>query len=181
VTQITEERLDEMKNKIEAMEFGVRPRASFISPGSELLDGGGETELVTVHMGIADAASAALSEVPRNIRYISIALGKLVTRQLSAENLGGPIALFRMASISAEQGYQTFLAQMAIVSLNLGLINLLPIPILDGFAILAALWEGIRRRPIPDRAREVANMVGFAMLAMLVVLVFTNDITKMFR
>jgi regulator of sigma E protease len=89
--------------------------------------------------------------------------------------------LFQVAARSAEAGYEVFLKNMALVSVNLGLVNLLPIPILDGFGLLAALWEGIRRRPIPVRAREIANIVGLAMLALLVVLVFKNDITKLLR
>jgi regulator of sigma E protease len=56
--------------------------------------------------------------------------------------------------------------------------NLLPIPVLDGFHLIAALWEGVRRRPIPVRAREIANMIGLAMLIVLMVLVFKNDLTR---
>ena len=89
--------------------------------------------------------------------------------------------LFQVASKSAELGVETFIGNMALVSVNLGLVNLLPIPVLDGFALLAALWEGIRRRPIPIKAREYANLVGLAMLAVLMVLVFKNDITRMLR
>ena len=69
----------------------------------------------------------------------------------------------------AEAGLDVFMSSMAILSVNLGLMNLLPIPVLDGFALLAAIWEGIRRRPIPTRAREYANMVGLAMLMLAVI------------
>ena len=55
---------------------------------------------------------------------------------------------------------------------------MLPIPVLDGFHLLSALWEGVRRRPIPVRAREVANMIGLAMLVLLMLLAVTNDITR---
>ena len=119
--------------------------------------------------------------MPEGIRAIALILGKLFTRDLPLESVGGPIMLFQVASKSAEAGYEVFLKNMALVSVNLGLVNLLPIPILDGFGLLAALWEGIRRRPIPAKAREYANMIGFAMLAVLVVLVFKNDITKLLR
>ena len=119
--------------------------------------------------------------MPEGIRAIALVMGKLFTREIPLESVGGPIILFQMAARSAEAGYQTFLKTMAMVSVNLALVNLLPIPILDGFGLLAALWEGIRRRPIPMRAREVANIVGLAMLALLMVLVFKNDITRLLR
>jgi len=68
---------------------------------------------------------------------------------------------------------------MAVISINLGLMNLLPIPILDGFQLFASLWEWVRRRPIPARAREIANMVGLAMLLLLMAMVFKNDIMRL--
>ena len=67
---------------------------------------------------------------------------------------------------------------MALISINLGVMNLLPIPVLDGFHLLSAAWEGVRRRPIPVRVREVANMIGLAMLVLLMLLAFTNDFTR---
>ncbi len=173
------EELDELKNKSEVLEFGVRPRAAF--QGSELLAAGPEIHRITVHMGPGLAFVSALKAVPEGIRAITLIIGKLFTRDIPLESVGGPIMLFQVASKSAEAGYEVFLKNMALVSVNLGLVNLLPIPILDGFGLLAALWEGIRRRPIPAKAREYANMVGFAMLAVLVVLVFKNDITKLLR
>jgi regulator of sigma E protease len=179
VSQVAEETLDELKNKSEILEFGAKPRAAFI--GAEVLAAGPEIERVIVHMGVVDAFVAAVQTVPVGIRSIALVMGKLFTREISTEAVGGPILLFQVAARSAEAGYDVFLKNMALVSVNLGLVNLLPIPILDGFGLLAAAWEGIRRRPIPARAREVANMIGFGILILLVVLVMTNDITKQFR
>lgn len=179
LSQVSEEELDELKNKSEILELGVRPRAAF--QGAEVLAGGPEAERITVHMGPVDALVASVKTVPEGIRAIALIMGKLFTRDIPLESVGGPIMLFQVAAKSAEAGYEVFLKNMALVSVNLGLVNLLPIPILDGFGLLAAIWEGIRRRPIPLRAREIANIVGLAMLALLVVLVFKNDITKLLR
>lgn len=179
LSQVSEEELDELKNKSEILELGVRPRAAF--QGSEVLAGGPEAEHITVHMGPGDALIASVKTVPEGIRAIALIMGKLFTRDIPLESVGGPIMLFQVAAKSAEAGYEVFLKNMALVSVNLGLVNLLPIPILDGFGLLAAIWEGIRRRPIPVRAREIANIVGLAVLALLVVLVFKNDITKLLR
>ena len=95
--------------------------------------------------------------------------------------LGGHIAIAIDAGQEAEAGVDDFVALMVMLSVNLGLVNLLPIPVLDGFALLSALWEAIRRRPLSIRAREVANAVGLVVLALLMVRVFYNDITRTAR
>jgi regulator of sigma E protease len=179
LSQVQEDVLDELKNRSEVLELGLRPRAAFL--GTEVLAAGPELERVTVHMGPLEALGAAAHTVPEAIRSIALVMGKLFTRDIPLEAVGGPILLFQVAARSAEAGYEAFLRNMALVSVNLGLVNLLPIPILDGFGLLAAAWEGIRRRPIPDSARELAYKIGFGMLAVLMVLVFKNDITKLLR
>lgn len=169
---------DELQNRLpDRFDLGARPRLAFqFAP--EPLAAGPVAEKMTVHFGPKDALVIAVKQVPEAIRLISIVLGKLVTAQIPSDSVGGPIMLYKVAAKSAESGYEDFLKNMALVSVNLGLVNLLPIPILDGFGLLAAIWEGIRRRPIPPKAREVANIVGFTMLLMLMVLVFYNDISK---
>ncbi len=119
--------------------------------------------------------------VPKIIRKIAIVIGKLFTGDVPMSAFGGPVTLYMVATKSAEAGIESFMSSMAILSINLGLMNLLPIPVLDGFALLAAIWEGIRRRPIPIRAKEYANMVGLAMLALLMVMALKNDITRLLR
>jgi regulator of sigma E protease len=181
VSPATVELMDELKNKLpDVYELGLRPRMAFQFANDPLAEGP-QLEKIKVVFSPAEAFIGAVKQVPEAVRLIGTVLGRLMTRQISADNVGGPIMLFQVAAKSAEAGYEVFLGNMALVSVNLGLVNLLPIPILDGFAILAALWEGVRRRPIPLKAREVANYVGFAMLATLMVLVFYNDISKMFR
>jgi regulator of sigma E protease len=181
VTQAVRDVLDELKSKSQVLEFGVQPRLAFLKSSADVLGGGAAAEQVLVHMGVVDAFVASVQMVPQAIRMIGLVLGKLLTRQISSDSVGGPGLLFEIAAKSAEAGYEVFLQNMALVSVNLGLVNLLPIPILDGFGLLAAAWEGIRRRPIPVRAREVANLIGFAMLVLLMVLAITNDITRQFR
>jgi regulator of sigma E protease len=69
---------------------------------------------------------------------------------------------------------------MALISINLGLMNLIPIPVLDGFHILSAGFEGVRRKPIPVRARTIANYIGIALLLALMISAITNDIFRYF-
>jgi regulator of sigma E protease len=87
--------------------------------------------------------------------------------------------IFSMATEAAEEGLSSFLFQMALISVNLGLMNLLPIPVLDGGNIAQALLEAVTRRPLSARARMVAQGVGLALLVTLMLFVFKNDIVRM--
>ncbi len=168
-------------DSLEEFDLGVRQRQAFYLPEREVLAKVSEASMVLVHMGPLDAAAAAAKAVPESVRAIALVMGKLFTREIPLDTVGGPILLAQLAARSAEEGYQTFLKTMAVVSVNLGLVNLLPIPVLDGFGLLTALWEGIRRRPIPARAREVATIIGLVVLALLFVLANKNDITRLLR
>lgn len=170
-----------MADSLDEFDLGVRQRQAFYHPEREVLAKVSEVSMVVVHMGPLDAAAAAAKAVPESVRAIALVMGKLFTREIPLDTLGGPILLMQLAARSAEEGYQTYLKTMAMVSVNLALVNLLPIPVLDGFGLLTALWEGIRRRPIPARAREVATIIGLVVLALLFVLANKNDITRLLR
>jgi regulator of sigma E protease len=154
-------------------DFGVR----FGAPGLPMAPIAGDT--VTLHIGPLEALQASLRKLPEGIMLIGRILGKLTTGEVPLESMGGPVQIFQVASQTAEAGLGAFLSAMAIISVNLALVNLLPIPILDGFGILTALWEAVRRRPVPMRAREIATYFGFAVLALLMVVAFRNDIARL--
>jgi regulator of sigma E protease len=154
-------------------DFGVR----FGAPGLPMAPVAGET--VTLHFGPVEALQASLKKLPEGIMLIGRILAKLPTGEVPLESMGGPVQIFQVASQTAEAGLGAFLSAMAIVSVNLALVNLLPIPILDGFSILTSLWEAVRRRPVPVRAREIATYFGFAVLALLMVVAFRNDIARL--
>jgi regulator of sigma E protease len=135
---------------------------------------------VTVYRNAGEALKQATLIVPKIVGEMVIVLGKLVTRDVSADTIGGPLMMFEMAAKTKELGFDYFLNLMALISINLGVMNLLPIPVLDGFHLVSAAWEGVRRRPIPIRVREVANMIGLAMLLLLMLLAMKNDITRAF-
>lgn len=177
--KITED--DALGNRNESLELGLRPRMYYWNPGNDPLALTQPVETVTIFMGPVDALTTAAKRVPEMVRQIGLVFAGLFTGKVKFESVGGPILLAQVAQSSAQAGIGTYLTTMALISVNLGLVNLLPIPVLDGFGLLAALWEGVRRRPIPIKAREYANLVGLAMLAVLVVLVFRNDITRLIR
>jgi len=162
---------DEYGQVNEGLDLGIRP---FSPSPSELSD----VEKVSIYMGPGEALAASLKVVPEIIRKTAQVLGYLITGRVPFKSVGGPIMLYQIASRSAEEGISSYLNAMALISVNLGLINLFPIPVLDGFQLVASIWEAIRRRPIPARAREIANMIGLAMLIVLMVMVFKNDIMR---
>ncbi len=104
---------------------------------------------------------------------------KLFTGSVSAKNIGGPITVVQVAGQAAQTDLAAILSVLAFISIQLGILNLLPIPILDGGHILFYLIEMVIRRPVSVRAREMAQQVGMAMLLMLMVLAFYNDIVRL--
>jgi regulator of sigma E protease len=105
------------------------------------------------------------------------ALGGLFTGQNSMKQLQGPIRIAQMSGEAAQNGIDTLFRFMAALSLNLGLLNLLPIPILDGGHILIMAIEGLARRDFSVQVKERMLMAGFVVLMMVMVTVFYNDLS----
>jgi regulator of sigma E protease len=99
--------------------------------------------------------------------------------RVSTRELGGPIAIGMAAGQSARRGLEDFLIFMAAISVNLGILNLLPIPVLDGGQFLFLLAEAVTRRPVTGRVREWLTMVGLVAVLLLMVLAFSNDIRRL--
>jgi regulator of sigma E protease len=110
-----------------------------------------------------------------------VALYKMISGEVSPRNLGGPILIAQMAGQQAQEGLGSFLGFMAILSINLGVLNLLPIPVLDGGHLLFFLVEAVIGRPVAVRHREVAQQVGIFLLMLLMVYAFYNDIARFFE
>jgi len=86
--------------------------------------------------------------------------------------------MYRVASVSGNQGWDSFLLLLALISINLGLINLLPIPMLDGGHLLVFVLEGVRRRPLSTRTRERVQLAGLIVVGLITVLALRNDIMR---
>lgn len=104
-------------------------------------------------------------------------LGKLFTGEVGTDKLAGPIGIARIARKSLDQGWLDYLSMMMVISINLGFLNLLPIPILDGGQAVLYSIEGIKRSPLSARTREIATSVGFAVILLLMGRAFWNDLT----
>jgi regulator of sigma E protease len=99
---------------------------------------------------------------------------------VSTREVGGPIAIGQMAGESVRRGLDQFLGFMALISVNLAVVNLLPIPVLDGGQFLFLLGEAVLRRPLPLKLRQRLTAIGLFLILLLMVLAFSNDIRRLF-
>jgi regulator of sigma E protease len=103
-------------------------------------------------------------------------LSKIVTGELSRKQLAGPIGIAKIAGQNYRRGWESFLAILVFISINLGVLNLLPIPVLDGGQAVIYAVEGVRRAPLSLRTREIVQQLGLTVLLLLIGLAFWNDL-----
>jgi regulator of sigma E protease len=158
-----------------------------LTPASRLGDDGvpygyvGVSPLMReVEYGVLAAIPLGLRETAAKTQLTFDLLKKMVTGLVSTRNLSGPITIAKVAGDSARGGIQSFLRVLALLSISLGVLNLLPIPILDGGHVLFCLTEIVIRRPVPDRVQAWGMQVGLALVGGMMLLAFYNDITRLF-
>ena len=105
-------------------------------------------------------------------------LWRVATGEVSAKNISGPISIAEFAGISAILGMSAFLTFLAVISVSLGVLNLLPVPLLDGGQVLYQLLEVVKGSPLSERAQMLGQRLGIALLVMLMSLAFYNDISR---
>ncbi|NOS83071.1 MAG: RIP metalloprotease RseP [Nitrospira sp.] len=110
----------------------------------------------------------------------AIGLYKMVVGDISSKNIGGPLTIANISGEAAAQGTSSVIFLIAILSINLGVLNLLPIPILDGGHLLFFLIEGILRKPLGERQREIAQQAGLVLLVGVMIFAFWNDLERIF-
>ncbi len=137
-----------------------------------------EPKYVVVALGPVEALQQSINYNMRGATMIFDYLKGVVQMRLSPKQFEGPVGIARMAAAAAKEGVGDFVSLMAMVSLNLAIFNLLPIPVLDGGGILVLLVEMVRRRDLSLQLKERVLQVGLAFLLMMVVFVLYNDISK---
>ncbi len=148
--------------------LGFAPRAAYHEPDIVKLQVREPIALVT----------KAVSEVNLLAQRMVVSLWKLVIGQISVKNLGGPVLIASVAGKSLDAGIIPFLQMMALISINLFLLNLFPVPILDGGHLLFFAIEAVKGKPVSIRTMEIANQVGMVFILMLVGLTLFNDISR---
>jgi len=133
----------------------------------------------TLRFGPLEAVPRALAETRDSAASMLNLLKMLVVGKASLENLSGPITIARVANSSAKLGFTWFVQFLAIISLSLAIMNLLPIPILDGGHLLYYLIESIKGSPVSERTMIAGQYLGLVMLVGLMGLVIFNDILKL--
>ena len=135
-------------------------------------------EVIHIKPGPIDAIGMSITRNYESAGLIFRTIGQLITRETSTRQLMGPLAIAQLSGESAQQGLIPLFALMASISLNLGLLNLLPIPVLDGGHIFIMALEGLARRDFSLKVKEKMFLAGFAALLMLMVTVIYNDLTR---
>jgi regulator of sigma E protease len=134
--------------------------------------------IVTTRLSLPDAMRESVEENMRSASLIFRLLEGIVERRISAKSLSGPVGIAQMSGQAAKQGPSAFLMLMSMVSLNLAVINLMPLPILDGGSVVMLVIEMVMRRDMSMAVKEAVFKVGFVFIMMLVAFVLYNDISK---
>ena len=134
---------------------------------------------VTVRYGVFDALSQGVQKTWELSAFTVRMLGRILTGEASVKNISGPITMADFAGQSAQAGTLVFVGYLALISISLGVLNLLPVPLLDGGHLLYYFAEIIKGSPVSDRAFEVGQRVGMAMLAVLMALALFNDLSRL--
>jgi regulator of sigma E protease len=129
-----------------------------------------------IKLGLLPALRYSAEENWKSLRLAMSALGRLFRPEGSIKELSGPINIARISGMVVQEGWLPTIMLMALISLQLGVMNLLPIPVLDGGHIMILLIEGIARRDLSLRVKERIQQVGFAALATLMIVVIYNDV-----
>lgn len=147
--------------------FGAEPYRSRSTPAPEPIRG-----------RFTYAARSAIDETASMLTMMWTSLRQMITGQRGVEELSSVVGIFNVAGTAAEQGPGPFLLLMAVLSINLGFVNLLPIPILDGGHLMFFTIEALRRRPLSQRAREIASAIGLAIILLLLLIALRNDVLR---
>lgn len=167
VTQVIRSYRGIYKQEQKQLWFGAEPYRSRSTPPPEPIRG-----------RFTYAARSAIDETGSMLTMMWTSLRQMVTGQRGVEELSSVVGIFNVAGTAAEQGPGPFLLLMAVLSINLGFVNLLPIPILDGGHLMFFTIEALRRRPLSQRAREIASAIGLAIILLLLLIALRNDVMR---
>ena len=137
-----------------------------------------EPEFTSIQVRNFSLIAKAIGETNELARKMIVSIFKLATGGISVKNLGGPVLIATVAGKSLDAGVIPFLQMMALISINLFLLNLFPVPVLDGGHLLFFTVEAIKGKPVTVRTMEIANQIGMVFILTLVVLTLFNDISR---
>lgn len=133
---------------------------------------------ITENVSLVEAVGMGASQTVWWMKTLVVSVWKLIGGSIPKDQIGGPILIIQTAGEQAQKGMEDLLLFMAVISVNLAVLNLLPIPILDGGHLFFFLIEGVLRRPLAIRHREIAQQVGLVVLLFLMAFALYNDIAR---
>lgn len=142
---------------------------------------GGEAYYERITYSPLESLNAAIDKTWMSTAFTVRMLGRMVTGDVSMKNLSGPINIAQIAGESVERGWRYFVGILAVISISLGVLNLLPVPILDGGQIVYQVFEGLKGSPMTERAQILGQQVGILALLLLMSFAFYNDIARLFE
>lgn len=137
-------------------------------------------DVLSRKLGFFEAVAQSLRQTYAIAELMVVIVAKMITGSISFDTVGGPIMIAQMAGDQARAGVSSLFQFIAVISVNLAVINLLPIPVLDGGHLMFFLIEAVKGRPVSTKVREIAQQAGMVVLIMLMIFVFYNDITRLF-
>lgn len=132
-----------------------------------------------ISYGPIDALGAALNKTSADTLMTLSSIKKMIEGVISVKNLSGPITIARVASTTIQSGFESFLSFLAILSISLGVLNLLPIPVLDGGHLLYYFIELVRGKPLSEKSQLLGLKVGITLIVMLMLVAFYNDLLRL--
>ena len=135
--------------------------------------------LVTIHSSPSEALVRALQKTYQTATFSLKMLGNMLTGSISIKSISGPVTIATYAGQSAHLGINAFIAFLAVISISLGVLNLLPIPVLDGGHLLYYMVELIKGSPVSEQTMEIGQRIGLAILGLLMVCALYNDINRL--
>ena len=138
-------------------------------------------QIQTLHVGPLEAVVRGVKETMLNVTQSLSGIGDIITRRQSAEQMGGPLLMAEVTAKVAELGLEPMLRWIAFISANVGFLNLLPIPVLDGGHLLFYGVEAVRRKPLGERFQQIGFQIGLALILMLMIFVNFNDLLNVWR
>ena len=171
-----------------ALRFQVTPSAvddngrSVGRIGAALADAEDQREqmFVTVRYGLGEALSKGIGQTWDTAAMSVSVMGRMIVGEVSVKNLSGPVTIADFAGQSARMGWAHYIKFLALISISLGVLNLMPVPVLDGGHLLYYVIEIIKGGPVSERAMEIGQQIGMALLAALMAFAFYNDINRLF-
>ncbi|MGF1726029.1 sigma E protease regulator RseP [Photobacterium nomapromontoriensis] len=171
----------------EMMSLSLTPGAKEASNGEQIgyagfaptMEPWPESYRINLQYGPLEAISKATEKTWQLVSLTFDMVTKLVTGDVAMKNLSGPISIAKGAGMTADYGLVSFLGFLALISVNLGIVNLLPLPVLDGGHLMFFAIEAVTRRPVSERVQDIGYRVGSAILVALMAVALFNDFTRL--